>query len=128
MVELGEPFKRLSVLVNGMKIIFGDDLANERSLILNEVHGDYGDWLARYDQFNDLLVWQQEFFDRHIPAQDDMLQRLLQLQNLAEAADGLQQEGVRGLASPHPVIGAMTATCLSAPTLSVLALKKGKLR
>ena len=91
-VELGENFERLSVLVNDLKITFGQDLAPQRSLILNEVYGDHGDWLGHYDQFNDLLVWQQEFIHRVIPAQEDMLQRLLQLQSWAEtvSVDGLQ--------------------------------------
>ena len=42
-----------SVLANGVRTIFGDDLANQRSLILNEAHRDYG---KLGDQFNDLLV------------------------------------------------------------------------
>ena len=49
-VEIAENFKRLSVLVTVVKTIFGDEFANQWSLILNEVDGDSGD-------FSSMICW-----------------------------------------------------------------------
>ena len=48
---MGKNFKRISVLVNDMKINNGEDVAKEVMSILNEVHGDDVDWLGQYDHF-----------------------------------------------------------------------------
>ena len=76
--ELQGNFERFMVQVDF-------DLRNQRSGIMNAVHGFYGDWLGQIPKFEALLAWKEDFFVRFMPLLDkfqtDVRAEILELQN-----------------------------------------------
>ena len=106
--ELGGNFERFSAEVE-------HDLRNMTSWIMNEVRGHYGDWLGQHRHFEALLSWKEDFFARYIPRLDEMAQDFLScrtglirvMETVVMLTLQTASKGVRGLASPDPVLDAL---------------------